>query len=123
MEPDTIDPIRDTARHQLAAAGMNPDVEGHIDAFVTGYHESQEPKWDNVRMMMVFRVDPAEPDSPSAEFPPHIHSYDLVPVTATGDMMAAHIPKFFGRPGKVRSAVTGAAYVFGWSYGKWEMTQ
>ena len=119
------DPVRDTATHLLGAAGLGWMVGG-VDSFIAGYEESQRPEWDNCRLFLIVRIDPMPPEDipdkwPDGIFPPHKHIHDLVPVTATGDMMAPIVPRLNGRPGKIRSADLGKAYVMGWAYGKWEM--
>lgn len=124
-DEDMIDPIRDTATHQLITAGM-PALEGHVESFMAGYAESQKPQWDNCRLFLIVRIDPLAPEDipdhcPAGQFPPHEHNHDLVPITATGDMMAPIVPKLDGRVGVIRSADVGKAYVMGWAYGKWEM--
>ena len=122
-DPDTFDPVRDTASALLSSVGLLAGP-GAVDAFCAAVQESQKPQWDSVRVMMVCRVDPVPGEAgPDGEFPPHTVGYDMVPVTAQGDMMMAIVPTLDGRSGKIRSAAVGAAYVMGWAYGKWEMTQ
>lgn len=129
MNLPSIESVRATATQQLTAAGMKPALgagamtDGLVQGFAAGYYESQKPEWDNVRLLLIARIEPCEsdPEDPPGEFPPHWHIFELVPVTATGDMLAPITPKMDGKVGKVRSADVGRAYLMGWAYGKWEM--